>query len=133
MSYLNELATKRIAVVGAGVTGSAVLDFLITRGISADLFDEKYPGAKRSVESSYDLAIVSPGWRRDNKILIELTSGGCSLLSEIDFAWLVKEEVGEGDLDGLGRLGLEAQFEYNQLAGDDHAVLLDILGQRIQV
>jgi UDP-N-acetylmuramoylalanine--D-glutamate ligase len=93
MSYLKELATKRIAVVGAGVTGSAVLDFLITRGISADLFDEKAPGAKRSVESSYDLAIVSPGWRRDNQILLELTSGGCSLLSEIDFAWLVKEEL----------------------------------------
>jgi UDP-N-acetylmuramoylalanine--D-glutamate ligase len=93
MSYLKELATKRIAVVGAGVTGSAVLDFLITRGISADLFDEKAPGAKRIVDSSYDLAIVSPGWRRDNKILTELTSGGCSLLSEIDFAWLVKEEL----------------------------------------
>jgi UDP-N-acetylmuramoylalanine--D-glutamate ligase len=93
MSYLKELATKRIAVVGAGVTGSAVLDFLITRGISADLFDEKALGAKRSVESSYDLAIVSPGWRRDNQILLELTSGGCSLLSEIDFAWLVKEEL----------------------------------------
>ena len=93
MSYLQGLANQKIAVLGAGVTGTAVLDFLVTRGINADLFDERAPHAKRSVEDSYDLAIVSPGWRLDNPIVVALQSVGCELLSEIDFAWKVKEEI----------------------------------------
>jgi len=93
MSFIQSLAGQKIAVIGAGVTGTAVLDFLITRGVVADLFDENAPGAKRSVESTYDLAIVSPGWRPDNPILLELQSRGCQLISEIDFAWKVKEEI----------------------------------------
>lgn len=93
MSFIQSLAGQKIAVIGAGVTGSAVLDFLITRGIAADLFDESAPGARKSVESTYDLAIVSPGWRPDNPILLELRSRGCQLMSEIDFAWKVKEEI----------------------------------------
>ena len=93
MSYLAALAHKKIAVVGAGVTGAAVLDFLIARGINVDIFDERSPGALRNVESSYDLAIVSPGWRVDHAILHALRAGGCELISEIDFAWLVKEEI----------------------------------------
>lgn len=93
MSFIQSLAGQKIAVIGAGVTGTAVLDFLITRGVAADLFDENAPGAKRSVESTYDLAIVSPGWRPDNPILLQLQSSGCQLLSEIDFAWKVKEEI----------------------------------------
>ena len=93
MSFIQSLAGQKIAVIGAGVTGSAVLDFLITRGVAADLFDESAPGARRSVESTYDLAIVSPGWRPDNPILLDLRSRGCQLMSEIDFAWKVKEEI----------------------------------------
>ena len=93
MSYLKALASKKIAVIGAGVTGSAVMDFLATRGIKADLFDERTSDAKRSVQSKYDFAIVSPGWRRDNPILSSLRVEGCELLSEIDFSWLVKEEI----------------------------------------
>lgn len=93
MSYLEDLASKKIAVVGAGVTGNAVKDFLTTRGIGADLFDERSPSGKRSVESKFDLAIVSPGWRWDNPILSSLRANGCELLSEIDFSWLVKEEI----------------------------------------
>ena len=93
MLYLQGLANQKIAVLGAGVTGTAVLDFLVTRGINADLFDERAPHAKRSVEDSYDLAIVSPGWRLDNPIVVALQSVGCELLSEIDFAWKVKEEI----------------------------------------
>ena len=93
MSYLVALASKKIAVVGAGVTGSAVLDFLVTRGIDADIFDEKLVGASQAVETVYDLAIVSPGWRGDHPILVALRSTGCELISEIDFSWLVKEEV----------------------------------------
>lgn len=93
MSYLTALASKKIAVVGAGVTGAAVLDFLVMRGINADIFDEKSPGALREVQARYDLAIVSPGWRVEHPILVALHSGGCELISEIDFSWIVKEEI----------------------------------------
>jgi UDP-N-acetylmuramoylalanine--D-glutamate ligase len=93
MSFIAELAAKKIAVVGAGVTGRAVLDFLTGRGISADIFDEKAPEARRSVESIYDLAIISPGWRFDHPIIAALRATGSELLSELDFSWQVKEEI----------------------------------------
>jgi len=93
MSFLQELSTARVAVVGGGVTGSAVMEFLAKRGVSADLFDEKQSGALREVTRDYDLAIISPGWRRDHVIVTSLEERGTRLLSEIDFSWLVKEEV----------------------------------------
>lgn len=93
MNFLEELANQKIAVVGAGVTGSAVLDFLVTRGVTADLYDEKAPNAKRFVDASYDLAIVSPGWRVDHPIIMALREAGAQLISEIDFSWKVKEVV----------------------------------------
>ena len=93
MSFLQSLAAKKIAVVGAGVTGTAILNFLSKRGISADIFDEKSLGAYRSVESQYDLAIVSPGWRIDHPILEQFRNAKTELIGEIDFAWRVKEEI----------------------------------------
>lgn len=93
MSFLQSLAAKKIAVVGAGVTGTAILNFLSTRGVNADIFDEKSLGAKRIIESRYDLAVVSPGWRLDHPIIEELRSAGTELLGEIDFAWRVKIDL----------------------------------------
>jgi UDP-N-acetylmuramoylalanine--D-glutamate ligase len=126
MSYLQALADQKIAVLGAGVTGTAVLDFLITRGIEADLFDEKAPLAKRSVKDKYDLAIVSPGWRLDNPIVKTLRTTGCELLSEIDFAWKVKEEIAP-DQKWIALTGtngktttiqmVQSIFDYSELSG----------------
>ncbi len=93
MSFIHDLSAKKIAIIGAGVTGSALLDFFITRGIIADLFDEKSPGAKREVNSAYDLAVVSPGWRTDHPIILALEATGCEIIGEIDFSWRVKEEI----------------------------------------
>lgn len=93
MTYLQALVSKKIAVVGAGVTGTAVLDFLTTRGINADIYDEKAPNAKRVIDTQYDLAIISPGWKSDHLIIEDLRSNQVELLSEIDFAWKVKQEL----------------------------------------
>ncbi len=93
MSFLASLLTKKLAIVGAGVTGSAVRDFLSARGIFADLFDERASGALRNVEAKYDLAIISPGWRRDHPVIHTLRESGCELISELDFSWQVKEEI----------------------------------------
>ena len=93
MSFMHELSAKNVAIIGAGVTGSALLDFFITRGINADLYDEKAPGALREVNSAYDLAVVSPGWRTDHPIIVALETTGCEILSEIDFSWKVKEDI----------------------------------------
>jgi UDP-N-acetylmuramoylalanine--D-glutamate ligase len=93
MSFMHELSAKNVAIIGAGVTGSALLDFFITRGINADLYDEKAPGALREVNSAYDLAVVSPGWRTDHPIIAALETTGCEILSEIDFSWKVKEDI----------------------------------------
>ena len=126
MSYLQGLANQKIAVLGAGVTGTAVLDFLVTRGINADIFDEKAPNAKRTVEDSYGLAIVSPGWRLDNPLVVALQSVGCELLSEIDFAWKVKEELAP-DQKWIALTGtngktttiqmVQSIFDYSSLSG----------------
>ena len=93
MSFMHELSAKNVAIIGAGVTGSALLDFFITWGINADLYDEKAPGALREVNSAYDLAVVSPGWRTDHPIIVALETTGCEILSEIDFSWKVKEDI----------------------------------------
>jgi len=93
MPFMHELSAKNVAIIGAGVTGSALLDFFITRGINADLYDEKAPGALREVNSAYDLAVVSPGWRTDHPIIAALETTGCEILSEIDFSWKVKEDI----------------------------------------
>lgn len=93
MSYLRDLQSKKIAIIGAGVTGTAVLGFLTDRGITADIYDEKSSKAKRTIDSKYDLAIISPGWKRDHPIIQELQSNSTELLSEIDFAWKVKQEL----------------------------------------
>ena len=41
MSYLRSLQSKKIAVVGAGITGEAVHNFLASHLLESDLIDEK--------------------------------------------------------------------------------------------
>ena len=67
MSFLSELPSQRIIVIGAGVTGEALLTFLKTRGVEEiTLLDEKakqVSGARLISEldqANFDLAIVSP-------------------------------------------------------------------------
>ena len=94
MSFIAQLAGKKCLVIGAGVTGQALKDAL--EGFKAEvvIFDEKAKsGAVSTVPSDIQLAITSPGWRKDHEVFNEIKNIGAQLLSEIDFAWLVKNEL----------------------------------------
>jgi UDP-N-acetylmuramoylalanine--D-glutamate ligase len=93
MSYLDSLFSAKIAIVGAGVTGLALRNFLNKRDIQADIFDEKIQGFCTKVNSDYDLVIVSPGWKLDHPMIMDLSQHTAEILSEIDFAWRIKEDL----------------------------------------
>jgi len=92
-SFISSLASKNIAIVGAGVTGEAVREFLASVGASPDLIDERVPGVLRELSKNYDLAIISPGWKKDHPLISQLRSQDAELLGEIDFTWRVKCEL----------------------------------------
>ena len=94
MSFIAQLAGKKCLVIGAGVTGQALKDAL--EGFKAEvvIFDEKAKsGAVSKVPSDIQLVITSPGWRKDHEVFNQIRKIGAQLLSEIDFAWLVKNEL----------------------------------------
>jgi UDP-N-acetylmuramoylalanine--D-glutamate ligase len=94
MNFVSELSGKNCLVVGAGVTGRAVHDALLKFGATSKIFDEKVAGDKdviNQIPAGVDLVIVSPGWRIDHPVIVKLRSTGVAVLSEIDFAWQVKQ------------------------------------------
>ncbi len=93
MSYLHSLQGKKIAVVGVGVTGEAVHKFLTSHSLEHDLLDEKSKNAQSDISASYDLAIISPGWKPNHPLIEKLREQGTELISELDFSWLVKTEI----------------------------------------
>ena len=94
MNFVQSLAGKNCLVIGAGVTGMACQEALVNFGANSKVFDEKVKtGADivNEIPDGVELAIVSPGWRDDHMIISKLKSGGVEILSEIDFAWQVKQ------------------------------------------
>ena len=94
MSFVAELSGKNCLVIGAGVTGRAVHEALLQFGAISKMFDEKVTGKSdviNELPKDIDLAIVSPGWKIDNPIIMKLKSAGIEVISEIDFAWKVKQ------------------------------------------
>lgn len=94
MSFIAQLAGKKCLVIGAGVTGQAVRKALQDFGASVAIFDENNKAdSVNSLPDDIELAITSPGWRPDHEIFKELAARGIQILSEIDFAWLIKSEL----------------------------------------
>ncbi len=98
MSFIGELHSLKVAVVGAGVTGRATVKYLVKQGIAPIILDEKereIEGIKSEVYRGQliDLAIVSPGWKPSHPTIESLKTQGVKLISEIDFAWRIKLEV----------------------------------------
>jgi len=100
MSYLAELAAKKVLVIGGGTTGKSLINFLANQKIDFRVIDEKITQiagqeifSKLPVDFPPDLAIVSPGWKPEHPLIVELRSRGVEVIGELDFAWLLKEEL----------------------------------------
>lgn len=99
MSFLESLKNKNIAIIGAGVTGSAMFNFLKNYGANVELFDEKNLGANVKTKiphdeiSGFSLVCVSPGWRKDHSFILAFQKLNIEIISEIDLAWRVKLEI----------------------------------------
>ena len=94
MNFVQSLAGKNCLVIGAGVTGMACQEALVNFGAKSKVFDERVKtGADivNEIPSGVELAIISPGWRDDHLVISKLRSDGVEILSEIDFAWQVKQ------------------------------------------
>jgi UDP-N-acetylmuramoylalanine--D-glutamate ligase len=96
MSYVSELAGKKCLVIGAGVTGQAVDKALKKFGATSYLFDEKTNSNLNVIDQipqGIDFAVVSPGWRADHPVLLNLKNSGIEIIGEVDFAWKIKEVI----------------------------------------
>ena len=99
MSYVAELKTKNILIVGGGTTGKSLANYLDSLGAEFDIFDEKdstIAGIETLTDISdysiYDLAIVSPGWKATHPLVRRFVEAGVEITNEIDLAWMIKQE-----------------------------------------
>ncbi|MEN9542801.1 MAG: hypothetical protein RL239_454 [Actinomycetota bacterium] len=99
MSFISSLSGKSVMVFGAGVTGQPTIEFLNSKAAKTILVDEKVtaPGIFSDFSkldlTQVDFAVVSPGWKVDNPLILQLKKAGISIISEIDLAWRVKQEI----------------------------------------
>ncbi len=96
MNFVESLSGKKCLVIGAGVTGKAVASALSGFQATAILFDDNpksHEGVVNKIPDGIHLAIVSPGWRMDHPVFEKLKKSGVEILSEIDFAWMIKQVV----------------------------------------
>ena len=96
-----DLAQARVLIIGGGVTGISVAETLENIGSEISILDEdsslladhRFVTTEYALSMMWDLAIISPGWRPDHPLLQALSQRGIRLLSEIDLAWHLKNEL----------------------------------------
>ncbi len=105
-----ELITQRALVVGAGVTGVSVMQYLARHRIKFDVTDSKLdatesvqevigsgtyiPGLEQVDVSQYDVMILSPGIPRAHPMLVAALKAGVHVIGDVElFASVVKGEV----------------------------------------
>ena len=88
------LSEREILILGGGVTGRALANFLEKHQINFLIFDEKSDQNIDEILNKsghfFNLAIVSPGWRKDHFVIERLKDLKIEIISEIDFAWRMK-------------------------------------------
>lgn len=90
-----DFAHKNILVLGAGVTGKSVARFLQSRGAQVTLTDDNAEGAvKPDVVNinEFEGVVISPGWRQDHPLVIQILNSSIEMLNEIDIAWSLRSE-----------------------------------------
>jgi UDP-N-acetylmuramoylalanine--D-glutamate ligase len=85
MIDLEDLKTKKIAVLGLGVEGQAVCSYLKKHEIAFDVLDKKDGAEYLSKLSEYDLAFRSPGIRVLDPAIVEAQKSGTKITSQIKF------------------------------------------------
>ena len=96
-----EFSGKQVLILGGGVTGNAVAKILEELGASIKIADEKevigfqsFPiDVADNLEDlrSFDLAVVSPGWKPSHPLIKAVQAAGVELTNEIDIAWQLKK------------------------------------------
>ena len=98
-NFIDSLRGAKCILFGTGVTGAPTLDYLKSNGATVISVDEKVQGdgIKHTLEKKdlvgVGLAIVSPGWRVDHPLISLVRESGIELISEIDLAWKVKQQI----------------------------------------
>lgn len=96
-----DLAQAKVLIIGGGVTGISVAEILENIGSEISILDEdsslladdRFITSENALSTTWDFAIISPGWRPDHPLLQALNERGIQLLSEIDLAWHLKNEL----------------------------------------
>ena len=98
-NFIDSLKGAKCILFGAGVTGAPTLDYLKSKGATVISVDEKVQGdgIKHTLEKEdlvgVGLAMVSPGWRVDHPLISLVRGAGIEMISEIDLAWKVKQQI----------------------------------------
>jgi len=88
-----DFAHKNILVLGAGVTGNSVARFLKSQGAKVTLVDDNAAEAVKpeAVDvHNFEAAVISPGWRQDHPLVVQILNSSLELLNEIDIAWKLR-------------------------------------------
>lgn len=91
----NDFAHRNVLVLGAGVTGKSVARFLDSRGASVTLVDDNADEAIKPDDvklDDFDAVVISPGWRQDHPLVLQILNSSIELLNEIDIAWHLRGE-----------------------------------------
>lgn len=93
--------SKKVLILGAGVTGNAVAKSLSSFGAIVELVDENAraqsdfpilnPG-KIDI-TQYATVIVSPGWKSGHPLILKAIDNGVEIDNEIDIAWRLAKEI----------------------------------------
>ncbi len=85
--YLLGVCVKNL-VVGSGISGRAVKDYLVSKNIDSDIIENFDSVDIEFVENEltkYDQIIISPGVKLDKNIKLQIKKNKIALLSELEF------------------------------------------------
>lgn len=72
-----DFAGKSYLVLGAGVTGSSISQFIMAQGGRVSICDDVTEGALRPALvalDDFDAVVISPGWREEHPLVQKNTS-----------------------------------------------------------